>query len=77
MNVVQAARKSAGFTQDAAAAIIGCSSPTWAKRESNPESMTIGQFFTLYRELDTDAQSSMWGYLEGMRDGAKKFYAVD
>ena len=78
MNGIYTARKSSGFTRDGAAAILGVSLPTLDKKEANPqENMTIGEFFTLYREFDEDAQSVMWGYLEGLRDGSKKISALD
>lgn len=78
MNGVERARKVAGISGAGAAAIIGVTLPTWYTKEKDPLKFTIGQFFTLYRELDTDAREILWGYMEGMRDGAseaKKFCA--
>lgn len=69
MNGILKARKSSGLTREAAAAIIGVTALTWDKKEKDPMNLSIGQFFTLYREMDTDAQNTMWCYLEGVRDG--------
>ena len=78
MNGIERARKVAGISTTGAATIIGVTPTTWYSKEKDPLKFSIGQFFTLYRELDTDAQEILWGYMEGMRDGvseAKKFCA--
>lgn len=76
MNGVRKARKIAGLTREGAAAIIGVTAVTWDKKENDPLKFSIGEFFTLYRELDTDAQDTLWNYLEGMKDGiqASKYF---
>lgn len=78
MNGIYSARKSSGFTRNGAAALLGVSLPTLDKKEADPQqNMTLGEFFTLYREFDEDAQGMMWGYLEGLRDGSKKISPAD
>ncbi len=78
MNGIERARKIAGLSPTGAAAIIGVTPPTWYTKEKDPLKFTIGQFLTLYREMDTDARETLWSYLEGLRDGdteVKKFCA--
>lgn len=75
MNPIENARKTSGFTREGVAAIIGITAATWDSKEKDPLKLNIGQFFTLYRKMDTDAQNMMWSYLEGLRDGTKKICA--
>ena len=77
MNPVENARKISGITREGVAAIIGVTAATWDNKEKDPCKFTLGQYFTLYREMDTDAQNMLWSYLEGLRDGAKKFCDKD
>lgn len=78
MNGIRKAREVAGLSTVGAANIVGVSLPTWCSKEKDPLKLSIGQFFRLYRELDTDAKEVMWTYMEGLKDGIdapKKFCA--
>ncbi len=71
MNGIEKARKLAGLNTSGAAAIIGVTVPTWYAKEKDPLKFTIGQFLTLYKEMDSDAQDALWNYLEGLKDGVR------
>lgn len=62
----QRARKCMGMTQTHAAAIVGVSIPKYIDLERNPQTMTVGQFAQLYRELDDGAKLLMKGDLAAM-----------
>lgn len=66
MTKLAKARKSSGFSQNAAAAIIGKSTPTYCWYEKEPEKMRLGDFFALYREMGKDEREVMWGQLRDL-----------
>lgn len=69
-NYIERARRYMGMTMDAAAAIMDVSVPTYVKREKEPSSMRLREFFALYAEMDETGRELMWKQLALM---AKNF----
>ena len=60
MNRVEKARRAAGMTQQAAAAILGVSAPTYIKKEQNPRLMTFGELELLGKEMDAVSRTLLY-----------------
>lgn len=67
MNGIQKARRASGMTQEAAAAIIGVSIPTYIRKEKEPDRFTLREMCLLYQEMDDDAQDYMSRVLEDVK----------
>lgn len=67
MNEVQKALGCCGIDTSGAAALLGCSWPTAKKKIEDPSSMTLGEFFRLYGELDDYARDILGTYIDGLR----------
>ena len=63
MSYVEQARRAAGMTIAAAAAITGLSAPTYAKREKDPDSFTVGQLRMLGWEMDELSRGILWQHI--------------
>lgn len=64
---LEQAREAAGFTPEDCASTIQCSRNTYLSREKTPASLSIREFFALYRVVNDKAKAIMWSSLEGLR----------
>ena len=73
MNRVEKARRASGMTQQAAAAVLEVSVPTYIKKEQNPKLLTFGELERLGREMDPVSRSLLGGAVQevgaGVDDG--------
>ena len=73
---ISQAIRASGMTKSAVAAILGISVPTLNDREENPDKFTIGEFFSLYYEMDDFSANRMWDYLEEKRSAKEHFISL-
>jgi transcriptional regulator with XRE-family HTH domain len=67
MSKVEQARRAAGMTQGAAAAILGISVPTYIKKEQNPSFMTFDDISMLGAEMDSLSRDILWQAVDDVR----------
>jgi len=68
MSRVEQARRAAGMTQGAAAAILDVSVPTYIKKEQNPSLMTFGDMEALGAEMDPVSRGVLWQANDEVRE---------
>ena len=63
---LEKARKKSGLSPEACASSLLCSRNTYLSREKEPASLSIREFFALYRIMNEDAKKIMWKSLESL-----------
>ncbi len=64
---LEKARKKSGLSPEDCASTLECSRNTYLSREKTPASLSIREFFALYRIMCAKAQEIMWKSLESLR----------
>lgn len=64
---LEEAREVAGMSPEDCASSIQCSRNTYLSREKSPATLSIREFFALYRVVNEEAKKIMWKALEGLR----------
>lgn len=77
MSRVEQARRAAGMTQNAAAAILGVSYPTYLKKEQDPSLMAFGELEALGNEMDGLSRQILWSALEEVQATARERRSIE
>ena len=64
---LEEARETSGLSPEDCASTLQCSRNTYLSREKVPASLSIREFFALYRVMCAEAKKIMWQALEGLR----------
>lgn len=64
---LQNVREDANCSPEDYASILHCSRATYLNREKTPGTLSLNEFFALYRSSDSEAQEKMWAAIEDMR----------
>ncbi len=67
MNGIERARKVSVMSQTKAGKIIGCSVPTYAKKEKQPGLFTVDEILLLYGSMDEISRGILWSEIDSRR----------